>query len=252
MPPEGTADQNVVADAAGQKPDAGGDWREENTRLRQQLAEQKALNSRAVPWVNVAVELQKQQPEVFEKLTKGEALTRTEQKVVAAAQHAVGDDAPLTKGEFAEFMQQNQYAVIQQINANTQASKEMEKLHTWATAELPGYDAVNKSPTWNGFLSAVLGSIENGTLRVPADVNDPYKFAVQTTYDILKAKHPELLKGAKKGSTAEDRAAGILAGGRKASSSKVLDQEENLPDDIQKDLDWIRSIGSGPGKKFSP
>ena len=249
MPPKGTADQNGVKPAAGQKHEEGDDWREDNTRLRQELAEQKALNSRAVPWVHVATALHKQQPEVFEKLARGEPLTKTEQKVVEAA---TGDDAPLTKREFAELMAANQNETIQQINANTQAGKEMEKLHSWATEELPGYDAVCKSPTWNGILSSVLGSIDNGTFKVPEDVTDPYKYAVQITYDILKAKNPELLKGAKKGSTAEDRAAEILTGRRKASSSKTLDQKEDLPDDIQRELDWIAGIGEGQGKKFSP
>jgi hypothetical protein len=253
MPPEGTADLTGVEPGAGQKPEEGDNWREENTRLRQQLAEQKALNSRAVPWVNVAIELQKQQPEVFEKLTKGEPLTKTEQKVVSAAQSAAqGGDTPMTKADFQVMLRENLGEIVQQINANSQASKEMDKLHNWATKELPGYDAVHKSPTWNGILSSVLGSIENGTFQVPEDVADPYKFAVQTTYDILKAKNPDLLKGAKKGSTAEDRAAEILTGGRKASSSKTLDQKEDLPDDIQRELDWIASIGQGAGKKFSP
>jgi hypothetical protein len=252
MPPNGTADLPVGDGEAGQKPDEKDNWREENTRLRQQLAEQKALNSRAVPWVNVAIELQKQQPEVFEKLTRGEPLTKAEQKVVTAAQAAGGDDAPMTRREFAELMQANQNEVVQQINANTAAGKEMEKLHDWATEELPGYDAVHKSPTWNGILNSVLVSIENGTFKVPEKVTDPYKFAVQMTYDILKAQSPDLLKGARKGLSAEDRAAEILAGGRKASSSKVLDQEKDIPDDIQRELDLIATIGEGHGKKFSP
>lgn len=254
---KGTPDQTTDAGAQGQQTDDEGNWREENTKLRQQLAEQKALNSRAVPWVNVAIELQKQQPAVFEKLAKGEPLTGAEQKVVAQAQQqqasaSDAEDKPLTRGEFNALMQENLGQMIQTMNANTQAGKAMDKLHDWATKELPGYDNVYQTPTWNGILSSVLGSIENGTFEIPADVKDPYKAAVQMTYDILKAKNPELLKGARRGKSEEDRAAEILAGGRKPSSSSSEDQKKDLPEEIQRELDWIDSIGQGKGKKFSP
>jgi hypothetical protein len=254
MAPEGTSDQNAGEGAAGQNQGDEGNWREENTKLRQQLAEQKALNSRAVPWVNVAIELQKQQPEVFEKLAKGEPLTKAEQKVVDAAkgQSPDSDDAPMTRKEFNEALKEGLTGLAQQMQANNEAQGAMKELHSWAAEALPGYDKVYKTPTWSGILSSVLGSIENGTFQVPQDVEDPYKFAVQTTYDILKAKDPELLKGARRGKSEEDRAAEILAGGRKPSSSSSEDQKKDLPEEIQKELDWIASIGTGGGKKFSP
>lgn len=252
MPPNGTADPNVGEGAQGQNQGDGGNWREENTKLRQELAEMKALQSKAMPWVNVAVELQKQQPEVFEKLAKGEPLTKAESKVVAAAQSADADAEPLTKGEFKKLMQENLGEMLQQMNANRQAEKAMDDLDGWARKELDGYANVRNTRVWGGYLSAVLGAIENGTMEVPEDVKDPYKFAVQATYDLLKLKHPDLLKGPKRGQSEEDRAAELLAGGRKPPSSKTLDQEEPLPDEIQKELDFIASIGQGQGKKFSP
>jgi len=251
MPPEGTADQTVVTDATGQTHDGEGNWREENTKLRQQLAEQKALNSKATPWVNVAVELQKQEPTIFEKLVRGEPLTAKQQQTVVDAQQAAGEK-PLTRAEFSEMMKENLGGMMQQMQTNQLAAEAMKELDGWATKELPGYDNVKKAPTWNGILSSVLGSIENGTFKVPESVGDPWKFALQTTYDIFKAKDPELLKGDRRAKSEEDKAAEILLGGRKPSSSKKQDELGDLPDDVRREIEYIRGIGEKKGKKFSP
>lgn len=253
MPPDEGPAGPTGRTGDGQNQGDEGNWRDENTKLRQQLAEQKALNSRAVPWVNVALELQKQQPQVFEKLAKGEPLTKAESKAVSDAQDAADDDdKPLTRAEFKKLMQENLGEMVQTINANSQAAKAMDELDSWASKELPGYGNVKSTRIWGGYLSAVLGSIENGTMEVPDDVKDPYKFAVQATYDLLKLKHPDLIKGPRRGKTGEDRAAEILAGGRRPSSSGAQDQDEDYPEEIQKELDFIRGIGAGVGKKFSP
>lgn len=256
MPPdEGPAGQTTETGAGGQNQDDGATWREENTKLRQQLAEQKALNSKAIPWVNVALELQKQQPEIFQKLVEGKPLTKSEQQTVGRAQDKQtddDDDRPPTRAEFKAMMQENLGQMIQQMNANNQAAKAMDELDDWATKEMPGYANVKGTRTWGGFLGAVLESIRNGTMEVPQDVKDPYKFAFESAYALMKLQHPELLKGERRGKGEDDRAAEILLGGRKASSSKGQDQEEDYPEEIKKELDFIRSIGQGGGKKFSP
>ena len=169
----GTSDQTATNQGAGAsgegqtKGDEG--WREQNTRLRQELSEQKELNRRAVPFVQVALQLQKHDGATYQKLMKGEPLTKAEQKTVDTAQAASG----LTVEQFEEKLDQRVQYLLQRQQADRDAADNMKKLDEWAEKELPGYDNMKGSSTWNGALSSVLNTIENGTFEVPKNEKDP-------------------------------------------------------------------------------
>ena len=245
---DGTPTQTpATGDAAAQGD--GGDWREQNTRLRQELAEQKELNRRAVPLVQVALQLQEQDADVYTKLLKGEKLTKPQAAAVEEAAEAAG----VTPEVLGRMLDERFQQLTQQQSADRQAADAMVELDTWATEKLPGYENLRGTPTWNGTLSAVLGSIENGTMTVPPDVKDPYKWAVEETYHIISARNPDVVKGPKKvAQTGDDRAAAILAAGRKPSASQGGDELDGLTDAEKREIEFIRGIGSGVGKRFSP
>lgn len=244
----GQSDGTVVD---GGKSDDGGAWREQNTRLRQELAEQKDLNRKAVPYVQVAIELQKQDQDTYLKLSKGEALTQAEVKKVEVAAASAG----LTREEFDSLLDQKLGQMSQRMVADRQAETNMTALDKRATEELDGYAGMKGTPMWNGVLSSVMGCIENGTYQVPETETDPYYWAIKETHAQIKARHPELAKGTKVvGKTAADRAADILVGGRKPSAStSTNDDLSGLSDEDRKEVEWIRSLKSGPaaGEKFS-
>jgi len=235
--------------AGSQKGDEG--WREQTTRLRQELAEQKELNRRAVPFVQTALALQEQDQETYMKLVKGEKLTKAETKTVETTAAAAG----ITMEQFEAKLDERLGAMYNQQSADRTAAANMAKLDSWASKELPGYDNIKGSPTWNGVLSSVIGTIENGTFQVPETEEDPYRFAVKQTYEIIKSQNPELAKGSKVvAKTEAERVAGIVAAGRKPSSSKQSTGSDldGLPDDIRETIEFTRGIGTKVGKKFSP
>lgn len=240
-----------VEPEGGAKSDAEGAQRDQNIRLRQELAEQKDLNRKAVPYVQVAIELQKQDEDTYIKLQKGEALTKKEEKQVATAAASAG----LTRDELEGLLDQKLGAMTQQQAAARQAEINMQALDQRASKELDGYDKLKGTYEWNGVLSSVMGAIENGTYKVPSEVDDPYFWAVAQTHGIIKAMNPELAKGSKTvGKAAEQRAAEILAGGRKPSASNNQDSSDlaGLPDEEREQVEFIRGLGDGVvGDKFA-
>lgn len=252
MKEDGTVDGTPVVTPEGDAPksDDGGDWREQNTRLRQELAEQKELNRQAVPLVQVALALQTQDKNVYMKLMKGESLTKKQEAVVEEAAKTVG----VTEEGLAKMLDERFATLAQRSAADSQARDAMVELDKWATVELPGYENLKGTPTWNGTLSAVLGSIENGTMVVPASVKDPYRWAVEETYHIISARNPDVAKGPKKvAQSPEDRAAQILAAGRRPSASKGEDDDlAGLTDKEKEEIENMRGVGTGVGKRFSP
>lgn len=237
------------SEPAGGKPeDEGGAWREQNTRLRQELAEQKELNRKAVPFVQVALALGKADPATYEKLVKGEPLTAKQTATADAAATAAG----VTREDFDRLLDEKLGYMLQRMSADRQAEVSMRELDARATKELEGYDKLRGTPTWNGTLESVMKNIENGTFAVPEGVEDPYYWAIEQTYYIVRSQNPELAKGKKAVAKPEaERAAEILAGGRKPSASSSADELSGLPDDVKSEIEWIRSIGATQGEKFS-
>lgn len=234
--------------AGGEPKGDEGAWREQNTRLRQELAEQKELNRKAVPLVQVALALGKADPTTYEKLVKGEPLTAKQAATVDAAASAAG----MTAEDFDKRLDEKLGLLLQRMQADRQAETGMRELDAKAAKELEGYDKLKGTATWNGVLSSVMGAIENGTYPVPEGVEDPYYWAIEQTYAIVKSQNPELAKGKKPVAKAEaERAAEILAGGRKPSASSGADELSGLPDDERREIEFIRSIGETQGEKFS-
>lgn len=244
----GQTDGTVGADT---KSDGEGAWREQNARLRQELVEQKDLNRKAVPFVQVAIELQKQDQDTFVKLSKGEALTKKETQQVTAAAASAG----VTREELEGLLDKKLGAMTSKQAADRQAEQNMRAIDQRASKELDGYDGLKGSPTWNGVLSSVMGAIENGTYAVPEGVDDPWYWAVEQAHGIVKAMNPELRKGSKTvAKAADERAAEILAGGRKPSASNNVDSSDlsGLPDEERKQIEFIRGLSDGVvGDKFS-
>jgi len=240
---EGARDGGTV-----DKTDADGGLHDQNVRLRQELAEQKELNRRAVPYVQAALALQKADPNTYQKLVKGEELTPKQEAAVDKAAKAEG----LTLEQIEKAMDAKLGTLVQQMDANRKAEQDMAKLDEWASKELDGYSKVKGTREWNGVLQSVLGNVENGTWEPPKG-EDPWQWVVKQTYAIVCSQHPDLKKGSKPAKKTEaERAAEILAGRRTPSASSSTDELTDLPDDIKSEIEWIRSIGSNRGKRFSP
>lgn len=128
--------------------------------------------------------------EIIRKIEAGEELTLAQEKKVekAEAQAAEGNGTSAS-GLTLEQIQQvvaNQLAEFDKSSRmNRQAEKSMEKLNTWASKNLEGYEDVAGTDKWNKALGSTLAFIENGSLEVPEESTDVYKYAIEHTYDVL-------------------------------------------------------------------
>ena len=237
--------------------DDEGKFRGENTRLRQRIAVLEDQNQRALPFVNMVTALGESDTGrvIIDRFQKGEDfkdLLQAEKKEVEKA----AAEAGLTKAELKEMLDTHKKETVAEttetLRAQQGAQRNADALEVWAKEKFEHYEIVRGTPAWNGQMDATFAAMKNGTLEVPEGA-DPWKFAVEETYEVIKARNPELLKEKAGASSAEDRAKDILVGGRKTPSSRTQDKKTEIPEDYQRKLDQIRGMGAGQigGKSFS-
>ena len=211
----------------------GTDWRAENTRLRQELKKAKDLNREALPFAQLGVALQ-QAPggdKIVEKLRKGEALTAAQEAKLEKAQEQTGT-AALSPEQIQKMLDSAAQTFEQRYWESRKAERAMESLHKWAGEKYAGYDELHTTPQWNQHLSTVLAAIEHGTLELPDDWSDPYRYAVHQTYAWVKSLNPDVGKKVPAKKTEKER--------RSAISQSSVDASGVAPEDSDQLPEWAR------------
>ena len=136
----------------GESPE-GVDWRAENTRLRQQLKRAQDLNREALPLAQLGVALQQANggQAIIEKLQKGEDLTAAQEANLEKQAEAAG----FSQEQIDELLGKAAQNFEQRLWESRKAERAMEKLHSWAKKEYPGYEETYESPQWNQRLGTV-------------------------------------------------------------------------------------------------
>lgn len=230
--------------------------RADNTRLRQQIAENEKLSARAVPLVRLAQTLIGAEggKEIVEKLERGEPLTAKETKQVAQAEKTAAneDDKPLTKKEaqalFGGMLEEAVGRFGDTVAANQKASENIAELDKWAEKELEGYKHLKRDPQFHHLVRTVEEQVREQLLEVPED-EDVWRFITRTAHRMAHALHNEKKKPAKR--TEEERVADALNAGGGPSSTAHRGSEEDLPEQTKRTIESIRKIGTGTiGRSF--
>ena len=208
----------------------GTDWRAENTRLRQNLKKAQDLNREAMPYVQTAMALQSAPGGnvIIEKLQKGEPLTAVQEKKLEKAQEQAGTTG-MSKEDVEQMLNTAAQNFEQRLWESNKAKDAMDNLHVWAGKKYPGYDELRTSPEWNQHLGTILDGIQKGTLQVPDDWSDPYKYAVHQNYGWLKAMNPDIGKEKPSKKTEKDRREAISQSSVQAGGVAPEDSD-SLPD----------------------
>lgn len=260
---EGTGTTGPEGGAVGPNDADEGGLKADNTRLRQEVARLQELTQRSVPFVDAVQRMSKSAlgKQVIEKLQKGESvddlLPKEERELEKQA-----EKAGLSMDELKTLLEERDEKLAQKLTDNMRVSMEardgVKALNDWASKELPGYDKIKGTPTWNGYLDAAQTAIQRGTLVLP-EGKDPWQELYKRTYNMCVAEDPDVAKGTKKAApkTPEERLAEVISSGNKpsASSAQTID-EENMPEGYKRQLEHIRKLkgGSGPsgiGLSFS-
>lgn len=256
----GTTGSEGSADNEGE---GEGSLRADNTRLRQRVAKLEELTQRATPYVDAIrrLDASKLGKKIIEKLQKGENVDDLVPKEAGELEKQA-EKAGLTKEDLESLFQERDQKLVDEVTQSLRVSMEaregLQKLNDWAREELPGFDKIVGTPAWNGYLSATQTAIREGTLQLP-EKKDPYQELYKRVYNMCVAEDPDIVKGTKKAAPKEDkeRLSEILSKGSKPSSSSRQEvDEEKLPEEYKRQLDFIRGLkgGSGPtgiGLSFS-
>ena len=251
---EGAGTAGTGDDAAGTGDADEGGLKADNTRLRQEVARLQELTERSVPFVDAVQRMSKTAlgKQVIEKLQKGESvddlLPKEEKELEKQA-----EKAGLSMDELKTLLEERDEKLAQKLTDNVRVSMDardgVRELNEWASKELPGYDKIKGTPTWNGYLDAAQMAIQKGTLALP-EGKDPYQELYKRVYNMCVAEDPDVAKGTKKAApkTPEERLAGIISSDNKpsASSSQTID-EENMPEEYKRQLEHIRKLKGGAG-----
>lgn len=237
----------------------GGDAEEgavkaDNTRLRQEVAKLQELTERSVPFVDAVQRMSKTTlgKQVIEKLQKGESVDDLLPKEGKELEEQA-KKAGLSMDELKIVLEERDEKLAQKLTDNVRVSMDardgVRALNEWASKELPGYDGIKGTPTWNGYLDAAQTAIQRGTLVLP-EGKDPYQELYKRVYNMCVAEDPDVAKGTKKAApkTPEERLAGIISSDNKpsASSAQTID-EENMPEEYKRQLEHIRKLKGGAG-----
>ena len=216
----------------------GTDWRAESTRQSQRAKKAEDLNRQAWPYVQTAMALQKAPGgnAIIEKLQKGEPLTATQEKKLDKAKEEAGTTG-MSEEQVGKMLETASQNFEQRLYESRKAEKAMDSLNEWArtaktksgTLKYSGYDELSTSPEWNEHLGTILDAIQKGTLNVPDDWSDPYKYAVHQNYGWLKALNPDIGKEKPTKKTEKDRRAAISQSTVQAGGVAPEDSDE-LPD----------------------
>ena len=226
--------------------------RSENTRLRQNLAENEKLSTRAVPLVRLAQALigAPGGQEIVEKLEKGEPLTKAEEKKATAA--AAESDKPLTKAEakelFSELHKESVKEFGESVAADRKADESLKALDERAEKELEGYKDLRRDPQFQGWINATLEQIRAKTIVLPEGEDDLWWFAVKTAHRIA---HAVAGKPSKKPKGDTERVAEALAAGG-AKPSSTSSGGSDYPEEMREQIERIRGYGNPmiAGKSF--
>lgn len=227
-------------------------FRSENDRLRGENTRLKQLNQKAVPWVQVALKLN-ETPEgqaIIQRIVEGKPLTEGQEGKVKDAQTKTASEEGLTEEKVGQIIEEKLSKVMDSVDAKSAAREAVRELDQWAAKELPGYNNIKRSDLWNRAFASVEALVQNGVYVVPESEENPYQWMVRKTYNLIKEDNPDMLKTERKAPKSEaERAAEILAAGRKPSASSSQDELDKLPEKERREIEWIRSIGSSR-KKF--
>jgi len=260
---EGAGTAGPEGGAAGSGDADEGTLKADNTRLRQEVAKLQELTERSVPFVNAVQQMSKTAlgKQVIEKLQKGESvddLLPKEGKELKEQAEKAGLSMDALKTVLEERDERLAQRLTDNVRVSMDAREAVQALNIWASKELPGYDKIKGTPTWNGYLDAAQTAIQRGTLVLP-EGKDPYQELTRRVYNMCVAEDPDVAKGTKKAApkTPEERLAGIISSDNKpaASSAQTID-EENMPEEYKRQFEHIRKLkgGSGPagiGLSFS-
>lgn len=225
--------------------------RADNTRLRQALAENEQLSTRAVPLVRIAQALVNAPggKEIIEKLNKGESLTVKEQKQVQQVQKTETEDVPLTKDEATELfrglLKEATDQMGETVAAERKAADNLAALEARGEKELEGFEHLKKDPQYQRQVNDIIEQIRDKTIIAPKEEEDLWWFAMKTAHTVVHALRGEPVKGKK---TESERVAEAIAAGGSGPSSRAQGEGEEVSEEIKR----IREIGTRTiaGKSF--
>ncbi len=227
----------------------GTDWRAESTRLRQQLKKAQDLNRQSMPYVQTALALQSTPggDVIIDKLQKGEPLTETQEKKLEKAKEDTGTSG-ISEEKLGELLNTAAANFEQRLFESNRAKDALGDLHVWAAKEFPGYEDFRTSPEWNQKLGTILDAIKNGSIQVPEDSPDPYKFALRQAMGWMKGLDPEIGKEKPSKKTETERREAISQSSIQAGGVAPEDSDK-LPDYARLDI-APRGV-TGGGRSFS-
>jgi hypothetical protein len=194
---------------------------------------------------------------IIQKLIDGQPLTGLEEKKVVEAEKKEG--TPLTEERVIELLAENNKKVTEDVATRMRdqrgADDKNKELNDWAKEKLPGFDKLKGTQQWGDTMDIILGLYHEKKMFIP-DGKDHWEAIYQRAYATCVAEDPDIIKGKIPAAQSEsERLKDILAGGgKKASSEAATEKKEDFkdaPDHLVRELEFVRSIGSGTiGKSF--
>jgi hypothetical protein len=223
--------------------------RADNTRLRQEVAKNESLNTRALPLVRLGKALLEAEggQEIVDKLNKGEPLTSKEEKTVQQAQDKVDPNVtPLSKGEATEMfkglLEEAVEKMGQTVAAERKAADNLAELEARGEKELEGFVHLKKDPQYQRQVNDIIDQIRDGTIEVPKEHDNVWWFAMDTAHKVIHALRGTPVKVTK--GEKERVAEVIAAGGAGPSSSNTPSKESDIPEGMEDVIGKIRGYGN--------
>lgn len=231
----------------------------QNESLRQRVVAAERRAQESVPYVDLILKLRDSGEvgqKIIQKLLDKEPLTGLEEKKVV---EEVAKATPLTEERVIEILAENNKKVTEDVAGRMRdqrsADLKNQELTTWAKEKLPGFENMKGSQQWGDTLDVVLGLYHAKRMFIPEGKNH-WEAIYERAYATCVAEDPDIIKGKQPAAQSEaERLKDILAGGGKKASSEAASEKKDdfkdAPENLKRDLEFARSIGSGTiGKSF--
>ena len=188
---------------------------------------------------------------ILGKLERGERLSAGEEGAVAAVEKATATMPSIGPVEVRSIIRE-------ELGANKAAEKHTDKMLKGLREEYEDFDDVMNSARFWPIVDRTLGMIEDGSMPLDADGQEPYECAFRHAYHSTAAANPVIRKARKEATevNAKKAAAAVVAAeaaGGSASSDTETPQQSSESNELVRMLKLYKGLETGgpTGSKFA-